>query len=138
MGIRQAFTSYSNPEGNADTERVLRTLKEELVWPREWTNSGSFFAALDRWITDKHQLPAFGARLPSAECRRSLASRPRHSLSRSLLNGVQHTALMHRRARDYAELRCVAETSNRLLGVSLVNRRAPKATRRGARYVQAA
>jgi putative transposase len=31
MGIRQAFTSYSNPKGNADTERFLRTLKEELV-----------------------------------------------------------------------------------------------------------
>jgi hypothetical protein len=24
MGIRQAFTSYSNPKGNADTERFLR------------------------------------------------------------------------------------------------------------------
>jgi transposase InsO family protein len=26
MGIKQAFTSYSNPKGNADTERFLRTL----------------------------------------------------------------------------------------------------------------
>jgi hypothetical protein len=50
MGIRQAFTSYSNPEGNADTERFLRTLKEGLVWSREWTSSATFFAALDRWI----------------------------------------------------------------------------------------
>jgi putative transposase len=33
----QARTSYSNPKGNADTERFLRTLKEELVWRREWT-----------------------------------------------------------------------------------------------------
>jgi transposase InsO family protein len=31
LGIRQAFTSYSNPKGNADTERFLRTLKEELA-----------------------------------------------------------------------------------------------------------
>ena len=37
MGIRQAFTSYNNPKGNADTERFMRTLKEELVWLREWT-----------------------------------------------------------------------------------------------------
>jgi transposase InsO family protein len=26
LGIRQAFTSYSNPKGNADTERFLRQL----------------------------------------------------------------------------------------------------------------
>jgi transposase InsO family protein len=26
LGIRQAFTSYNNPKGNADTERFLRTL----------------------------------------------------------------------------------------------------------------
>ena len=31
LSIRQVFTSYSNPKGNADTERFLRTLKEELV-----------------------------------------------------------------------------------------------------------
>jgi putative transposase len=52
MGIRQAFTSYSNPKGNADTERFLRTLKEELVWLREWTSPATFFAALRRWIAD--------------------------------------------------------------------------------------
>jgi putative transposase len=49
MGIRQAFTSYSNPKGNADTERVLRTLKEELVWLYEWASPAVFLAALDRW-----------------------------------------------------------------------------------------
>jgi transposase InsO family protein len=37
LGIRQAFTGYSNPKGNADTKRFLRTLKEDLVWLREWT-----------------------------------------------------------------------------------------------------
>jgi hypothetical protein len=37
LGITQAFTSYNNPKGNADTERMMRTLKEELVWLREWT-----------------------------------------------------------------------------------------------------
>ena len=34
LGIQQIFASYSNPEGNADTERVIRALKEDLVWPR--------------------------------------------------------------------------------------------------------
>jgi putative transposase len=36
-GIQQAFTSYHNPKGNADTERVMRTLKEECLWLQEWS-----------------------------------------------------------------------------------------------------
>lgn len=39
LGISQAFTSYNNPKGNADTERLMRTPKEELLWLREWTSS---------------------------------------------------------------------------------------------------
>jgi putative transposase len=31
LGIHQAFTSDSNPQGNADPERVIRTLKEECL-----------------------------------------------------------------------------------------------------------
>jgi len=50
MGIKQAFTSYNNPKGNADTERFMRTLKEELIWINEWRSSKSFLEALDRWI----------------------------------------------------------------------------------------
>jgi putative transposase len=38
LGITQAFTSYNNPTGSADTERLMRTLKEELLWHREWTS----------------------------------------------------------------------------------------------------
>lgn len=36
LEINQAFTSYDNPKGNADTERVIRTLKEECIWTNEW------------------------------------------------------------------------------------------------------
>lgn len=50
MGVKQAFTSYNNPKGNADTERFMRTMKEELVWINEWRSPGAFFEALDRWI----------------------------------------------------------------------------------------
>lgn len=39
LGITQAFTSYNNPKGNVDTERPMRTLKEELLWLRAWTSS---------------------------------------------------------------------------------------------------
>jgi transposase InsO family protein len=50
LGIHQAFTSYNNPKGNADTEQVMRTLKEELIWLREWRDVGELSAALDEWI----------------------------------------------------------------------------------------
>lgn len=50
LGIKQAFTSYNNPKGNADTERMMRTLKEELVWINEWKNPQDFFGKLDSWI----------------------------------------------------------------------------------------
>jgi len=32
LGIEQIFTSYDNPKGNADTERMMRTIKEEVIW----------------------------------------------------------------------------------------------------------
>jgi len=50
MGITQAFTSYNNPKGNADTERVFRTMKEELLWLRVWTSPFALADALSSWI----------------------------------------------------------------------------------------
>lgn len=50
LGITQAFTSYNNPKGNADTERLMRTRKEELLWLREWTSSLELERALAAWV----------------------------------------------------------------------------------------
>lgn len=50
LKIHQAFTSYNNPKGNADTERFMRTLKEEFAWLKEWTSPTSFMDELDQWI----------------------------------------------------------------------------------------
>lgn len=36
LGIGRIFTTYDNPKGNADTERVIRTIKEEAIWPYEF------------------------------------------------------------------------------------------------------
>lgn len=52
MGVKQAFTSYGNPKGNADTERVFRTMKEELLWLREWHSPFELTEALGKWIED--------------------------------------------------------------------------------------
>jgi putative transposase len=50
LGVQQIFTSYDNPKGNADTERVIRTIKEDLVWPREWLTVEQLRVALAWWI----------------------------------------------------------------------------------------
>ncbi len=50
LGVHQAFTSYNNPKGNADTERMMRTLKEELLWLSEWKHADEIDSALTNWI----------------------------------------------------------------------------------------
>jgi len=52
LGIKQIFTTWSNPKGNSDTERVMRTIKEDIVWPYEWGNPFDFEVALHKWIND--------------------------------------------------------------------------------------
>lgn len=52
LGIKQIFTTWSNPKGNSDTERVMRTIKEDIVWPYEWDNPFEFEVALSKWIND--------------------------------------------------------------------------------------
>jgi len=52
LGISQAFTSYNNPKGNADTERMFRTLKEELLWLQEWHSPVELGQKLEKWIAD--------------------------------------------------------------------------------------
>ena len=55
LGIQQAFTSYNNPRGNADTERMIRTLKEECLWLQEWTSPVTLACALATWIDDDNE-----------------------------------------------------------------------------------
>jgi len=55
LSIKQIFTSWNNPKGNADTERVMRTIKEDLVWPREWDIPFELERALKQWIQNYNQ-----------------------------------------------------------------------------------
>jgi len=50
LGIKQIFTSYNNPKGNAETERAIRTLKEELFWLKEWQGVKQVEDALNDWV----------------------------------------------------------------------------------------
>jgi putative transposase len=67
LGIEQAFTSDNNPKGNADTERMIRTLQEECLWLHEWTCPFTLASTIERWITayNEHYLhSALGYKSP--------------------------------------------------------------------------
>jgi len=67
LDIQQVFTSYNNPKGNADTERMIRTMKEELFWLREWENERELSHELDKWVEYYNQCylhSALGYRTP--------------------------------------------------------------------------
>jgi transposase InsO family protein len=50
LGVEQIFTSYDNPKGNAETERMMRTIKEELLWLHEFGSLEEAWTAIGRWI----------------------------------------------------------------------------------------
>ena len=50
LGIEQIFTSYDNPKGNADTERMIRTIKEEVIWLHEFTSLTEAREIIGSWI----------------------------------------------------------------------------------------
>ena len=68
LGIHQAFTSYNNPKGNADTERMISTRKEELFWLRGREIERELSLELDKWVEyyNRHYLhSAHGYRSPN-------------------------------------------------------------------------
>ncbi len=50
LGITHVTTSYNNPKGNADTERFMRTFKEEVVWPNEFSSMEEAGAAVEAFF----------------------------------------------------------------------------------------
>jgi hypothetical protein len=50
LEVQQVFTSYNNPKGNADTEGMIRTMKEELLWLREWGGEREISLELDKRV----------------------------------------------------------------------------------------
>ncbi len=55
LGINLAFTSYNNPKGNADTERFMRTMKEECLWINEFDNLEHLAKSLTNWFGEYNQ-----------------------------------------------------------------------------------
>ena len=83
LGIRQAFTSYCNPKGNADTERLIRTIKEELVWLREWSSVEELAQAVEAFVegfNENYLHSTLGYRTP-AEFEREWLAKEQQTLS---------------------------------------------------------
>jgi len=55
LGIKHITTSYSNPKGNADTERFMRTFKEEIIYPNEFDSLEEAKKAVEGFITFYNQ-----------------------------------------------------------------------------------
>jgi len=52
MEIKQIFASYNNPKGNADTERLMRTIKEDFVWTHDFSSADECINQLKQWVED--------------------------------------------------------------------------------------
>jgi len=50
LEIEQIFTSFNNPKGNAETERFMRTLKEELLWLEEFASLDEACEKVSAWL----------------------------------------------------------------------------------------
>lgn len=69
LGIKQAFTAYANPKGNADTERLIRTIKEELCWLREWSSVEELKIEMKKFVeyfNENYLHSALGYKAPNA------------------------------------------------------------------------
>lgn len=50
LEINHVTTSYSNPKGNADTERFMRTFKEECIYPNEFDSFEEAESAVESFL----------------------------------------------------------------------------------------
>jgi putative transposase len=52
LGVKLSRTAYRHPDGNAFIERLYRTLKEECVWPNDFTSYDQALDAITAWVID--------------------------------------------------------------------------------------
>ncbi len=67
-GLEHTLAPVGRPTGNAVAERVIRTMKEECIWLRDWRSLAELQAALDEWrrvYNDERPHQALGWKTPS-------------------------------------------------------------------------
>ena len=50
-GVRGQYTGYNAPDDNAYVERVIRTLKEEEIWPNAYDTLAEARTAIESYIS---------------------------------------------------------------------------------------
>jgi putative transposase len=50
-GVQGQYTGYDAPDDNAYVERVIRTIKEEEIWPNLWDTLGEARQAIEAYVT---------------------------------------------------------------------------------------
>lgn len=68
LQLEHITTSYSNPKGNAETERFMRTFKEEAVWPFDYdTYEQAMMAVIEfiRFYNEEYPNSAIGYLSPA-------------------------------------------------------------------------
>lgn len=50
IGVKGEYTGYNAPDDNAFVERVIRTIKEEEVWPNLWDTVSESREAIDNYV----------------------------------------------------------------------------------------
>lgn len=72
------FAPVGRPTGNAVAERVIRTMKEECIWLRDWTSISELHAALMAWkasYNDERPHQALAWQTPAERRRERLEGR---------------------------------------------------------------
>ena len=67
LGMKQIFTSYNNPKGNANTERYFRTYKEEVAWVMDNPGYEELIErtkALEKFYNEEYPHSALGYKSP--------------------------------------------------------------------------
>jgi transposase InsO family protein len=52
--VAHTYAPVGRPTGNAVVERFIRTLKEELIWLRDWESADELRAAVAAWLDHYH------------------------------------------------------------------------------------
>lgn len=52
--VAHTYAPVGRPTGNAVVERLIRTLKEELIWLRDWNSADELRAAVATWLDHYH------------------------------------------------------------------------------------
>jgi putative transposase len=76
-GLQQSFAPVGRPTGNAITERVILTMKAELIWARDWESAQELREALEAWrLIHNHRRPheSLGWKTPAQKRAENLAA----------------------------------------------------------------